>query len=260
MFKKEKILLGFSIFMFISFIGFSYLGSAQTSVAMLDSFYTDELIEIDGVLSENEYDLNLTTTYTIYDYANQANQKEVFMYSSYNDTHLFIGISVDDNNPTAAVSLFFRTNDTVDYFVNISTMSIAENNDIKGVYYLNFTTDAFTTSFLPEQDINVGGTIDVEGACWTRGNGFDFEMKIILNSSDTNGHDVSLEVNDEIDFFIYYESDVNYFQVKSTDVVEEFGTLWLAPPSLDIPSFSLTLVIVSILGVSALLVIKHRRK
>ena len=52
----------------------------------------------------------------------------------------------------------------------------------------------------------------------------------------------------------------DYVQVKTTDDTEEYGTLFLAPPSPNIPSYSTILVVVSILGVSALLVIKERQK
>ncbi len=41
---------------------------AQTNVLFLDSFYTDERMEIDGVLEDHEHNKNLTTTYTAHDY------------------------------------------------------------------------------------------------------------------------------------------------------------------------------------------------
>lgn len=259
MFKKTRIFLCVFIIIFISLVGFSSLGSAQTSVAMLDSFYTDENMIMDGVLSENEYDLDLTTTFTIYDYNDQMNQKEMYMYSSYNDTHLFIGISIDDTDDSPFVIITFRINDSVDYFYDNSSSQFAFGNDGKGVSSTNLTYDVLTNTFF-SLDTDFGGTADIEGACWTRGDGYEFEMQFPLDSGDIIGKDISLEVNDEIEFFIFYESDGEYTQIKTTDVEEEYSTLFLAPPSKDIPSYSTVLVIVSVLGVSSLLVIKNRHK
>lgn len=257
--KRVSLVVLFSL-LFIGSV-FSHISTTrgQTSVAMLDSFYSDEEMEIDGVLEEHEYDKNLNTNYTLYDFGDQNNQKEITMYSVYNDEFVYIGMLVDDTPGYKEFWFILRVNEAITYFYNHTTGFFTLGNDIKAVSSDNTSVDMFTQTYF-NSDTSNGGVNNSEGKCWTTGNEYEFEMKFPLDSGDTNGFDVSLEKNDQVEFLLYYVSHDEFSQVKTTDDTEEYGTLFIAPPSPNIPSYSTVLVIVSVFGVSALLVIKHQRK
>jgi hypothetical protein len=255
--------LSVSILLSLIFIGsiLSLLSTtkAQTSVAMLDSMYTDEEMEIDGVLEEHEYDKNLVTNYTLYDYADQNNQKEITLYSVYDEENVYIGMSVEDTIGYKEFWIILRVNEAINNFYNHTTGHFTLGNDIKAVSSSNSSNDMFTQTFY-ESDVNNGGINNTEGKSRVTETGYIFEIKFPLDSGDTYGYDVSLEKNDEIEFFLYYYSFDEFTQAKTTDDSEDYGTLYLAPPSPNISSYPALLIIVSILGVSAILVLKHRRK
>ena len=134
---------------------------------------------------------------------------------------------------------------------------------MKFVNSMNFTEDDIILDDSAIQDSNHGGTNDTNAKVRNRVDGFNFEIEMLVDSGDALGGDFSLQAGDSINLLPYYTSDSEYSLINVTSGTGELLNVELkAPPEPDptIPSYSIPIVIVSVVAMSSLMIFKTKRK
>lgn len=245
-------LLTFTILLPISTI------SAQESAGIIKSLPVQGAITLDGRIDQ-EWDSVDKTLFTLYNFQQSFDDKEMVIASVYNATTLFLWISVNDTHYGPELHLIFQTNLSSPLLVNPGTIEFADGNDMKTIDGDNTTRDFVSLSNVFWGDTMYGGgTYDIEGNCIHRWNGYDFEIAIPLNSSDTVGADFALVPGGSINLFPQYNW--LYTLIQNEDTWEQLNVELVIPSNPSIPSYSISILLFSMIAVSLILVFKHHSK
>ncbi|MHA1126784.1 MAG: hypothetical protein ACTSO7_11380 [Candidatus Heimdallarchaeota archaeon] len=240
------------------------------SLAVGDTLYTypEDVPVIDGSLEETIWNSSTKLDIKLYDYGNQNNILYLSMMAVYNVDNGSITFAVIIPDETIdshdMFMILFKTNTTAPLAFYDGIWQFGKNHDLKIMNLVfNSTTDGLTcgggTGIL--FDSMLEGTNDVQGISTHSGSQYTFEMTIPLASGDTIGKDISLVKNDEIDFFVFYEDDMDiYSQIRETDGASDFCTLKVGKKGLLGPSpFFIIASLVSMLVVFSYLARKRKR-
>ena len=263
---KNKVLISITIIALFSATFGIFIPSGNAQGYALNNLKSTKIsggITIDGKHNELEWDEVDTESFTLYGHNNPTtNQRVIEVASVYNDTTLFLWISLDepDTEYGILILVFQSTNEPI--VINHTIPTLSAGNDAKVIYTDNATWDGVISSSSGVNiDVSEGGTVDSEAKCFARPGGFDFEMAITLNSGDTNGGDVSLLPGDSINMFPSY---VNYVENGEYALIHTVDDWWeqilveLVEPS--IPSYSIPILVFSMLAVCTFLIFKTKQK
>jgi len=260
------LLLVFAMFGTTMFMSISSV-SAQGYVGTIKSQYIEGSITLDG-RKDAVWNNGTESTFTLFNFESPTIEQNITIASVYNNVSLYLWISVDDLESEATMFLIFQTNLAADLILDYTVPTWTDGNDIKTIDSNNNSIDEFILDDSALVDTNYGGTNDTNGKTWSRPDGFNFEVVMPLNSTDTAGGDFSLQMGDSINFFPHYIANGGYGLIHKTNGTWELINLVLEEPSEDpdpdpdplIPSYSIPIVIVSAVAVSALLIFKTKRK
>ena len=228
----------------------------------IQSVYVQGEISLDGK-KDQDWDSATAFTFTVFEFENEEIERDLTIATIYNDTHIFFWVSVNETELGGEIMLIFKTNTSGPILIEQTIPTWRDGNDVKQLTSENDTYDEFIYDDGLELDINYEGSTDIEGKCWTRSGGFDFELAFPLSSNDTNGHDISLTPGDQILLFPYYSSDGEFTLIRSTYGMWSNILVYVGDeiePDPNIPSYSIPILIVSMLAVSALLIFKNKQK
>jgi hypothetical protein len=261
---KNKVLISITIIALFSATFCMFMpaiGAQGYALYNLESKRIYEGMTLDGHYDAEEYNEVDTVSFRLYEHNNPTtNQRVIEVASVYNDTTLFLWISVDETEyefPTLFL-VFQSTSEPIIIDHTVPTWSVG--NDVKMIEATNTSSDRIMSSSA-EPDENYGGTNDFEGKCFTRSGGYNFELAITLNSGDTEGGDLSLMPGSSINMFPLYVNNGgnnNYALIHTVDNWWEQILVKLVEPS--IPSYSIPILIFSVLAVSMFLIFKHYSK
>ncbi len=262
---KKKILVKTIIFILLttSICVFTPSVKGQGNAGTITSKAFQGNITIDGKYDDSDWNGINPKSYTLFEFQDPTTEQEIEVSSIHNNSILFVWVSVDETaNEFGYIFLVFQS--TIGPIVILPAVpSWSDGNDLKRVETDNTTRDSFMSSNTEAYDESYGGTDDFEGKCYTRSGGFDFEVAIPLDSGDTSGGDISLVEGDSIYMFpiIYFGSET-YSLINTTgDGVWEQITLEIEEYSYwKIPSYSIPILLFSILAVSSFLIFKNRSK
>ena len=263
---KNSVFL-FSIFLVgsIALIGTIPYAQGAWSVADIESAQIEGSITIDGVLDE-EWNVSTPVTITLYNYNNQSFHRNLVIKSAFNDSHLFLGISVDETAPVdedTFVGIVFQVgSDPLFDYDGSSEPEPYDGHDAKSVASDNVTfSDQVTSYGVFALDVSNGGTSDLQGSSYNRTGGWNFEMCMPLDSGDVNGADPSLESGDNVKIMPYYAceslSPWFFWQFRTTDGKWDYAKLWIGEKT--IPSYSIPILILCMVGVCFILIGKYKK-
>lgn len=238
--------------------------SAQAYACTIESQYIESTITLDG-RKDAIWNNATENTFNLIDFSSPTEVLEITIASMYNDTSLFFWISVDDPENSASLYLIFQTQFYAPFLTDYTLPTFTDGNDIKFVNSMNLTEDDIILDDSAIQDTNHGGTNDTNAKAWSRVDGFNFEIEMLLDSGDDLGGDFSLQSGDSINLLPHYASYSEYSLINVTSGTWEFLNVELkVPPGPDpdpnIPSYSIPILIVSVVAVSALLILKTKHK
>ena len=224
---------------------------------------------VDGFIDSLEWQAAQPQSYTLYDINNQFETREVLLYSMYNASD-FLFIAVEINETYLAYNemmLFFQTNDVQPLIIDLDTwygVNYSMGQDVKWLGSLNVSNDMYTEDLGITADENHFGINNLDANCTITSDKISWEMIFPLNSQDTIGHDVSLEVGDSINFFISFESDAEYLQFRNYDLNWDYGVLQIGlqssssttTPLVNIP---ITFVLFGLFATSFVVILQKKK-
>ncbi|MBD3191265.1 MAG: hypothetical protein GF308_11505 [Candidatus Heimdallarchaeota archaeon] len=232
--KHFYFMFAFSLIIMNFFI-FSH-GLGATDKGPINSCYTSTAPKVDGHLNPGEWDdANDPVEITLYNITDQNDTLIVEMQSVYTDNEtVYLGITVPDSNlDDDQLMILFRSNLDEEFIVPPprANFTYTKDNDVKMFWaHNNYSEDGYTMGMAREwrPDTIAGGTEDSEGKCHFTGSAITFELCFPFRTSDSNGHDISLEIGAEVEMFLYYyESSTltEYLQGREADGDFDFNTL-----------------------------------
>jgi len=263
---KNKILISITIVALFSATCCMFIlpvNSQGYALFNLESKRVNNSITIDGIYDTEEWGEVDTVSFTLYGHNNPTtNQRVIEVASVYNDTTLFLWVTLDEPDTEYGTLMFIFQSTNQPIVINHTIPTFSEGNDAKVIYTDNQTWDGVISSSSGlGSDVTEGGTIDSEAKCFVRPGGYDFEKAITLNSGDTNGGDVSLLPGDSINMFpsyVNYAENGEYALIHTVDEWWEQILVKLVKPS--IPSYSIPILIFSMLAVCTILIFKNKQK
>jgi hypothetical protein len=215
---------------------------------------------IDGVFSTGEewgtiYDI------TLYEHNNPTSERDMRIAAMHDDEDLYLLITVDETEYEAQILFLIFQTTAGPIITNYSIPHWSNGNDVKRIDEDNSTMDGYLSGHTFIGDSGNGGTTDFEGICYKRSGGYNYEMRIPLNSTDTNGGDIAVKDGDSINMFPTYMTSEPFSLIHTTNSewkqiklnFEEYS-FW------KIPSYSVPILLFSVIAVSIILIFKNREK
>jgi hypothetical protein len=262
---KNKILINITIIALLSvtFCMFMPPLSAQGSAGVVESKPIVGGIIIDGISEEEWHDAK-SVSFTLFDFDSPELEREISIASLCNRSTLFLWITVDGTESDGEFYLTFQST-SEPIIIDHTIPWWSTGNDVKNLASNNNTNDGFWST--DKMSVSDDASQDFDGKCYIRSGGFDFEMAMPLNSSDANGGDISLIRGDSINMFPTYITDgatgIHVFSlIHSTNGIWEQILIETREPSVSwkIPSYSIPILIFSMLAVGIFLIFKHYPK
>ncbi|NHJ48883.1 MAG: hypothetical protein FK733_13950 [Asgard group archaeon] len=266
--KKKRIIILLEVIFLLFLMNVSLVNGPTQKDVILSRKSMDE-ITVDGVLDPHEWINGTNYKVKLYDILDQTNTKEIWVKSVFYHDKLFIGITLEDIDPTNDfIAIIFRNNETSPMIIEISGLFwFFYGHDYKGLYidsntaqdaYLNYEGIGY------ENDTKVGGTNDLIAMSHINSTFTTCEFEMPLDSGDTNGFDFKLDLGDSIDIIFYYrevESLAVYSQLREDDGDFDYNVLKIIDPDAFYIDISIGNYIIMISScVIVIVIIRKKRK
>ncbi len=230
----------------------------------ITSFEIEGNVTLDGVF-DDEWSATVPKTFAFF-YWEEGSlypdiRIEVDIMSVHNGESLYMAFSINETLTETTLSMAFHVNASAPIYTLDNAIPVwNDGNDVKMLNMDNSTNDvAIVYGGTWPTDIQNGGANDVEGKCWNKSDGMQFEIMFPLDSEDSRGRDVVLKPGRSNGFVPWFNNGTDAAYICVPDTINgNFFTLQLE--GFTIPSYSPVVLIVSILGTSVILMAKLRKK